>query len=156
MAWNIDAISTFDPAQVGEVVTNEILQNTCDTLVDFDPADERKVVPLFAERWDVSADRKQITFHLRKGAKFPSGNPVTAAGCRLVAARVVKLNFGNAATLTEYGFTKDKVEQRIVAPTMPTLVVFKLDKPYPTTLILQAIAANRVSAADGHEDHHGQ
>ena len=38
MAWNIDAISTFDPAQVGEVVTNELLQNTCDSLADFDPA----------------------------------------------------------------------------------------------------------------------
>ena len=51
MAWNIDAISTFDPAQVGEVVTGEILQNTCDSLADFDPADERKVIPLFAESW---------------------------------------------------------------------------------------------------------
>lgn len=145
MAWNIDAISTFDPAQVGEVVTNEILQNTCDTLVDFDPADERKVVPLFAERWDVSADRKEITFHLRKGAKFPSGNPVTAEDVLWSLRRVVKLNFGNAATLTEYGFTKDTVEQRIVAPDANT-VVFKLDKAYPTALILQAIAANRVSA----------
>jgi peptide/nickel transport system substrate-binding protein len=58
MAWNIDAISTFDPAQVGEVVTNEILQNTCDSLVDFDPADERKIIPLFAESWTVSPGRQ--------------------------------------------------------------------------------------------------
>lgn len=144
MAWNIDAISTFDPAQVGEVVTNEILQNTCDTLVDFDPADERKVIPSFAERWDVSPDRKEITFHLHKGAKFPSGNPVTAEDVAWSLQRVVKLNFGNAATLTEYGFTKDNVEQSIVAGPDDTLVL-KFDKAYPTTLMLQAIAANRVS-----------
>jgi peptide/nickel transport system substrate-binding protein len=145
MAWNIDAISTFDPAQIGEVVTDEIIKNTCDTLVDFDPADEAKVVPLFAESWDVSDDRLQITFHLRKGATFPSGNPVTAADTAWSMQRVVKLGLGNAATLTEYGFTKDKVETQITAPDDATLVV-KLDKPYPTNLILQAIAANRVSA----------
>ncbi|MGK9170502.1 ABC transporter substrate-binding protein [Inquilinus limosus] len=145
MAWNIDAISTFDPAQIGEVVTDEIVKNTCDTLVDFDPADEAKVVPLLAESWDVSDDRLQITFHLRRGATFPSGNPATAADTAWSMQRVVKLGFGNAATLTEYGFTKDKVDSQITAPDDATLVL-KLDKPYPTSLILQAIAANRVSA----------
>ena len=84
MAWNIDAISTFDPAQVGEVVTNEILQNTCDTLVDFDPADERKVVPLFAERWDVSPDRKEITFHL---TRVRSSRPETSSRRRMSPGR---------------------------------------------------------------------
>ena len=145
MAWNIDAISTFDPAQVGEVVTNELLQNTCDSLVDFDPADERKMIPLFAESWTVSPDRKTITFKLRSGAKFPSGNIATAQDLALGMQRVVKLGFGNATTLTEYGFAKDNVEQRIVAPDDTTLVL-TFDKAYPTTLVLQAIAANRVSA----------
>jgi peptide/nickel transport system substrate-binding protein len=144
MAWNIDAISTFDPAQIGEVVTNEIVQTTCDPLVDVDPADETKAVPLFAESWDVSDDRQQITFHLRKGAVFPSGNPVTAADTAWSMQRVVKLGFGNAATLNEYGFTKDKVDAQITAPDDSTLVL-KLDKPYPTNLVLQGIAANRVS-----------
>jgi peptide/nickel transport system substrate-binding protein len=145
MAWNIDAISTFDPAQVGEVVTNELLQNTCDSLVDFDPADERKMIPLFAESWTVSPDRKTITFKLRSGAKFPSDNIATAQDLALSMQRVVKLGFGNATTLTEYGFAKDNVEQRIVAPDDTTLVL-TFDKAYPTTLVLQAIAANRVSA----------
>src|SRR5436190_9590416 len=91
MAWNIDAISTFDPAQVGEVVTAEIVQNTCDSLVDFDPADERKPIPMLAESWDVSDDRQKITFHIRKGAKFPSGNVATAKDVALGMQRVVKL-----------------------------------------------------------------
>jgi peptide/nickel transport system substrate-binding protein len=56
----------------------------------------------------------------------------------------VKLGFGNAAALTEYGFTKANVDERIVATDDATLVL-KLDKAYPTTLVLQAIAANRVS-----------
>jgi peptide/nickel transport system substrate-binding protein len=127
----------------GEVVTGEILQNTCDSLADFDPVDERKVIPLFAESWTVSPDRKTITFKVRKGAKFPSGNIATAQDVALGMRRVVKLGFGNSTTLTEFGFSKDNVEQRIVAPDDTTLVL-TFDKAYPTTLVLQAIAANRV------------
>ncbi|MBU1314311.1 MAG: ABC transporter substrate-binding protein [Alphaproteobacteria bacterium] len=145
MAWNIDAISTFDPAQVGEVVTNELLQNTCDSLVDFDPADESKVVPLLAKSWDVSEDRKQITFHLNEGLTFPGGARATANELAWSMQRVVLLGYGNAATLTEYGFTKENVKERITATDDNTLVL-TLDNPYPTNLILQAIGANRVSA----------
>lgn len=144
MAWNIDAISTFDPAQIGEVVTNEIIQNTCDPLVDSDPADETKIVPKLAESWEASDDGQEITFHLREGLTFPSGEPATAGDLAWSMQRVIKLNFGNAATLTEYGFDADNVEQTITAPDDNTLVM-KLDKPYPTDLILMAIAANRVS-----------
>ncbi|EIC85658.1 ABC transporter substrate-binding protein [Serratia sp. M24T3] len=144
MAWNIDAISTFDPAQIGEVVTNEIIQNTCDSLVDFDPKDESKVIPLLAKSWDVSADRMTITFHLHSGLVFPSGNKGSAKDLAWSLQRVVLLGFGNSATLTEYGFTKDNVKERITAPDDDTLVM-KLDKPYPTNLVLQAIAANDVA-----------
>jgi peptide/nickel transport system substrate-binding protein len=48
-------------------------------------------------------------------------------------------------TLTEYGFSKDNAEQRITAPDDTTLML-SFDKAYPTTLLLQAIAANPVSA----------
>ncbi|HWD13908.1 ABC transporter substrate-binding protein [Pseudochrobactrum sp. sp1633] len=144
MAWNIDAISTFDPAQIGEVVTNEIVQNTCDPLVDFDPKDETKILPRMAKSWDVSEDGLQITFHLQDNLKFDNGDAAVAADLAWSMQRAVKLGFGNAATLTEYGFTKDNVDSAITAPDDKT-VVFKLDKPYPVNLILSAIAANRVS-----------
>ncbi|MGP6471718.1 ABC transporter substrate-binding protein [Rahnella aceris] len=144
MAWNIDAISTFDPAQIGEVVTNEIIKNTCDTLVDFDPKDESRVIRRLAKSWDIAPDRKQITFHLNTGMTFPSGNKATAKDVAWSLQRVVLLGFGNSATLTEYGFTKDNVKERITAPDDDTLVM-KFDQPYPTNLVLQAIAANNVS-----------
>ncbi|WBV44860.1 ABC transporter substrate-binding protein [Pseudoroseomonas cervicalis] len=145
MAWNIDAISTFDPAQIGEVVTNELIENTCDFLARFDPTDEKKVVPALAERWEVSPDGLRITFHLRDGLTFPSGERATAQDLAWSLQRVVKLGFGNAATLTEYGFTRENAEQTITAPDERT-VVLTLDKPYPVDLVLQAIAANRVAA----------
>ncbi len=145
MAWNIDAISTFDPAQIGEAATNEIIQNICDPMVDFDPADETKIVPQLAKSWDVSQDGLQITFHMRDDLKFDNGDKATAGDMAWSLQRAVKLGFGNAATLTEYGFTKENVDQTISAPDDNT-VVFKLDKPYPVNLILAAIAANRVAS----------
>ena len=144
MAWNIDAISTFDPAQVGEVVTNELLQNICDSLVSFDPADETQVIPALAESWEVSEDGLTLTFHLRKDAVFPSGNPVTAQDSAWSLKRAIALGFGNAATLTEYGFSKENMDERITAPDDHTLVL-KFSESYPTSLLLLAIAANRVS-----------
>lgn len=145
MAANIDAISTFDPAQIGEALTNEIIQNICDPLVDFDPKDETKVIPKLATSWDVSEDGKKITFHLRDDLKFNSGEQASAKDMAWSLQRAVKLGFGNAATLTEYGFTKDNVDNTIAAPDDTTLI-FTLDKPYPVNLILSAIAANRVSS----------
>src|SRR6185369_13249477 len=39
MAWNLDALITFDPAQIAEVNGNDIIRNVCDPLVQYDPKD---------------------------------------------------------------------------------------------------------------------
>jgi len=146
MAWNISAMSTLDPAQIGEVVTNEIILNTCDALVRHDMTDEANALPALAKSWEVSDDGLQVTFDLVQDAVFPSGNPMTAEDVAWSMQRVLKLGFGNSATLTEYGFTADTAEEQIVAADDHTLVL-NLDKPYPIEIILQAIASNRVAQA---------
>jgi len=146
MAWNIDAMSTLDPAQIGEVTTNEIILNTCDALVRHDMTDEAKQLPALAKSWQVSDDGLQVTFDLVDNAVFPSGNPMTAEDVAWSMQRVLKLGFGNAATLTEWGFTADTAEEQIVAADDHTLVL-NLAKPYPVEIILQAIASNRVAMA---------
>ncbi|WP_273692280.1 ABC transporter substrate-binding protein [Ketogulonicigenium vulgare] len=145
MAWNIDAISTFDPAQIAEVVTDEIYRNACESLVDFDVADESNYVPALAESWETSEDGLTMTFHLREGLTFRDGSPATAGDLAWSMQRVVRLGFGNAATLIEYGFTAANIEQTITAPDDRTLVL-TLDRPYPASLILGSIAANRVAS----------
>lgn len=144
MAYKMDAISTFDPAQIGEVVTNEIILNTCDSLVEIDPTDESRVVPSIAESWEVSEDGQTITFDLVEGAVFPSGNPVTANDVVWSMSRVLSLGFGNSATLREYGFTVENNETQFVALDDNTFQM-TLARPYPIELVMQAVAANRVA-----------
>lgn len=144
IAWNIDAISTFDPGQIAEVVTDEIIRNTCDAMVDFALEDESQFVPGLAESWTTSEDGLTVTFTLREGLVFGDGSPATAGDLAWSMQRVVHLGYGNAANLVEYGFTKENVAEGITAADDRTLVM-KLDKPYPINLILGSIAANRVS-----------
>jgi len=99
MAWNIDNILTMDPAQIGEALTDESVNNICDQLVGFDPANAAALRPALAERWDISADGRTYTFHLRRGIRHPSGNPVTPEDAAWNIRRVMWLGFGNAANL---------------------------------------------------------
>ena len=46
-------------------------------LVEFHPK-TMEPIPGIAERWDVSADGTEYTFHLRKNAKFSNGDPIKA------------------------------------------------------------------------------
>lgn len=78
IAMNLDDVVTLDPAYAGETTNLFIHINTYDTLVDIRPEDLNTIVPRLAESWEANADFTEFIFHLRKDAKFASGNPVTA------------------------------------------------------------------------------
>jgi len=142
MAYNIDAILTMDPAQVGEVVTDEIIRNVCDSLVAYDRQDPSRLVPNLAERWESSEDGLTYTFHLRRGLKHPSGNPVTAQDAAWSIHRVLHLGFGNAAQFTQWGLEKDKVEQQVRALDDHTLQV-TVPEPWPINLFMYVFAGRQ-------------
>ncbi|MDP3315283.1 MAG: ABC transporter substrate-binding protein [Devosia sp.] len=141
MAWNLDALITFDPAQIAEVNGNDIIRNVCEPLVNYDRGDVSKLVPSSAESWTVSDDGLTLTFKLRANLKFPSGKTATAHDAVWSMHRVVGLGYGNSANFTQWGFTKDKIEQQITAADDRTIVV-KMDRPYPVGLILSAMFAS--------------
>ncbi|GAA3151717.1 MULTISPECIES: ABC transporter substrate-binding protein [Nonomuraea] len=68
---NLDFTSTE-----GAAIPQALLVNVYEGLVKLDQNGE--IVPLLAEKWDVSDDRKTYTFTLRKDVKFSSGAPFTA------------------------------------------------------------------------------
>jgi peptide/nickel transport system substrate-binding protein len=89
-----------------------------DTLVEFMPG-TTDVVPGLAERWDVSADKKTFTFHLRD-ARFSDGSPVTAADAKYALERASDPRAPYAAI---YG-----VIDSVTAPDARTVVV-RLEQP---------------------------
>ena len=74
--WDIGPL-TLDPAISSEMYSHIYVMQIFSGLVKLDPA--LKIVPDIAESWDISADGKTYTFHLRKDAGFQDGKKVTAA-----------------------------------------------------------------------------
>jgi peptide/nickel transport system substrate-binding protein len=144
MAWNLDALITFDPAQIAEVNGNDIVSNVCKPLVNYDPKDVAKIVPETAASWSVSEDGLTLTLKLRPDLKFPSGKPATAKDAVWSMHRAIALGFGNSANLTQWGFTKEEMDDQIKATDDHTIVV-TMDKPYPVNLILSALFTSNVT-----------
>jgi oligopeptide transport system substrate-binding protein len=67
---------TLDPALMQDNVSGTVANGLFEGLTKTDK--DGKIVPGMAESWDVSADGKTYTFHIRQGSKWSSGNPVTA------------------------------------------------------------------------------
>ncbi len=67
----------FSPFNGAGVSTQEVLHHVASRLVAADPID-LGWQPDLAERWEVSANGSEWTFHLRKDAAFHDGAPVTA------------------------------------------------------------------------------
>jgi peptide/nickel transport system substrate-binding protein len=69
---------TFNALMANETSTTDITHHNLFTyLVHYDNA-KQQVVPMLAKSWDVSADKLTWTFHLRRGAKFSDGHPITS------------------------------------------------------------------------------
>ena len=90
-----------------------------DLLVNFSP-DNLGPAPGIAESWDVSPDKKTVTFHLIKGAKWSDGEPITSKDVKFS----LEVLGGNGALFTGY---TDNVTS-IQTPDAETVIV-KTKKP---------------------------
>jgi peptide/nickel transport system substrate-binding protein len=68
---------TFNDMMVNEQSSTDITARLFTALADFDNITQQDI-PMLAKSWDISTDRLTWTFHLRKGAKFSDGHPLTA------------------------------------------------------------------------------
>ena len=109
VAQNIDDIVAIDPAQAYEFTSGELVTNIYDRLVQYDAADPTVLAAGLASEWAVDPAAKTITFTMRDGVKFHSGNPVRAEDVVFSFARVVKLNLTPAFILTQLGWTPENI-----------------------------------------------
>src|SRR5690349_24079194 len=67
---------TVDPAKVKDYTEYMAAVNLYEGLTTVDP--KGNVLPLLAEKWEISPDSKLYRFHLVKNASFTDGKPVKA------------------------------------------------------------------------------
>ena len=147
IAKNIDDIITLDPAEAYELTGVEIVANIYDRIMRFEPEDINKLAPGVAESYSVSDDGKTLTFKIRKGLKFASGNPITAADAAFSLQRVVKLDKTPAFLITQLGWTKDNVDQLVKATDDQTLQV-TITEDFSPSLVLSLMSSVVGSVVD--------
>ena len=138
VGFSMTNVLTLDPAAITGREPVQILANVYDGLVSLDAKDRAKVNPDLAESWEIAPDGKSITFHLRDGATFASGNPVTAADVVWSLNRLMTLNLAQASFLKTHGFTAENAAASFTAPDAKTVVV-TLPKPVDPRVIVQTL-----------------
>jgi peptide/nickel transport system substrate-binding protein len=132
MAKQIDDIISMDPAESFEFSGSEAIGNVYERLIAYDLKNVSQLKGELAESWSVAADGKTYTFKMRRGLKFASGNPVTAQDAAYSLQRAVALNKSPGFILTQFGFTKENVKEKIRATDDATLVIETADAVAPT------------------------
>ncbi|WP_083100134.1 ABC transporter substrate-binding protein [Pseudophaeobacter leonis] len=140
IANRIDDITTIDPAQSFEFAGSDVSRNIYNKLVNFDPLNlDAGYQPDLATSWSVSDDGRTITFTMREGVMFHSGNPVRAEDVEFSLRRVVTLNKTPSFILTQFGFTPENVGETIVAD--GNTIRITTDKRYATSFVLNCLTA---------------
>ena len=88
---DISDTRTFDPARQFEYSPPVTIRAVYETLITLSPGDYVTLKPLLAESWKLVDGGKALEFKLRKGVKFATGNPLTAADVKFSFERLQNL-----------------------------------------------------------------
>ena len=100
---DVSDLISLDPAVAYEFSGILLVHNVYETLVKFEGADLATIKPSLAQSWDIkdSGSQWDITFKLKSGVKFASGNALTADDVVYSLQRVIKLNKSPAFLFTD-------------------------------------------------------
>ncbi|RAZ86305.1 ABC transporter substrate-binding protein [Cereibacter johrii] len=146
-AWAIDDMITLDPAEVFEFTASEIIGNSYETIIGYDVNDVSNIFGRVAESWELSEDGLTMSFKVREGKTFASGNDLTAEDVVYSLVRAVKLDKSPAFILGQFGLTPDNVEEKI-KQTGDYSFTFEMDKAYAPTFLLYCLTATVASVVD--------
>ncbi|MET0430318.1 MAG: ABC transporter substrate-binding protein [Microvirga sp.] len=138
VGFSMTNLLTLDPASITGRESVQVLANIYDNLVSLDPVNRATVNPGLAESWTLGEDKRTLTFKLRKGVKFHSGNPVTAADVVFSLTRVLKVNQSQSSYWKAHGITVENAGEVFTAPDAET-VVLRLPQPTDPQIILYTL-----------------
>jgi len=133
---SMNNILTLDPAAITGKETVQVLANIYDNLVSLDPVNRSQVNPQLAASWTVSPDKTAITFKMKDGLTFASGNPITSADVVWSFKRLMSLNLAQASFLKTHGFTAANADASFTAPDANTFVITLPKKVDPEIIVL--------------------
>jgi peptide/nickel transport system substrate-binding protein len=146
VAQNIDDIVAIDPAQAYEFSSGELVTNVYDRLVQYDAEDTTVLAAALASEWEVDEANKSITFTMRDGVSFHSGNPVRPEDVLFSFKRVVQLNLTPAFILTQLGWTPENIEEMVTIDGNSVTVRYEGD--FSSAFVLNVLAARPASIVD--------
>ncbi len=129
----------FDVHQSATYLTQFVTAPCYSTLLRADPNDYDKLIPDLAEKTDVSADGKTVTFHLRNGVNFHNGTPLTADDVIYSLERIRKPPRGIVSPRKGLLGNVDSMEAR-----GSHTVVVHLTQPQPDFLFMVSNAFNAI------------
>src|SRR5881397_1919516 len=123
---DVSDLITLDPAVVYEFSGVLLAHNVYDTLVRFEGADLSTIKPSLAQSWDIkdSGASWGVTFKLKSGGKFASGNALSADDVVYSFQRAIKLNKSPAFLFTDIA----QLKAESIKATDPSTVVVSLPK----------------------------
>lgn len=150
VATSIDDMITLDPAETFEFTGQEVIANLYDRIMMYEAEDTSKLVGGVAESWDVSSDGMTITFKVRDGLTFHSGNPVRAEDAVFSLRRVIKLNLTPAFIFQQFGWTPENIDA-LVKVTEPGHFSVTIKEQFAPSMVLNCFAAGIGSVVDKKE-----
>lgn len=89
----------LDPYMSSSLSDRQVFQSIFDKLVDLD--EKGNIVPMLADKWDISADQKTYTFKLHEGVKFQDGTDFNAEAVKFNIERYMNKESARATELSE-------------------------------------------------------
>jgi peptide/nickel transport system substrate-binding protein len=163
VATSIDDAVSFDPAEGFELTTVQSFNSLYQRLVRPSKIDPTKIEPTLAVSWVAAPDGKSITFKIRDGAAFASGNQVRPEDVIFSLSRAVKLNKSPAFILNELGWTSENVDGQLTkvddthvklawsADVGPNFALAILTAPIASIVDEKAVSANAKGGDFGNE-----
>ena len=147
MARDMGDLITLDPAESFELSAGEIINNIYDRVMMFEPDNLRELAGGVVESHRVSDDGKTLTFRMRNGLRFHSGNPVRPDDVEFSIERAVKLNRTPAFIFTQFGWNAGNVED-LVEVVDGRHVRLTVVEDFSPGLVLNALSAGIASVID--------
>ncbi|MCE1197192.1 ABC transporter substrate-binding protein, partial [bacterium] len=141
IGMSMNNLLSLDPAAATGLDVAMVNANLYDMLLELNPESPSTMMPAIAESWKVAPDGGAITFTIRKGIKFQSGNTLTADDVAWSLRRVLKLNMSLASAWKVYGFSKETADESFKA-TDPYTFVLDMPKPTDPKLILLTLGSS--------------